>query len=56
MTNVSACSSDIAYRPGLRFRDVFLGTVAAGALSLAFGGPALAVRQPAARLMPLLPS
>jgi uncharacterized protein with beta-barrel porin domain len=27
---------------GLRFRDAFLGTVAASALSLAFGGPALA--------------
>jgi uncharacterized protein with beta-barrel porin domain len=44
MTNVRACPSGIAVagRPGLRFRDAFLGTVAAGALSLAFGGPALA--------------
>ena len=33
---------------GLRFRDAFLGTVAAGALSLAFGGPALAGPVPAA--------
>ena len=32
---------------GLRFRDAFLGTVAAGALSLAFGGPALAGPLPA---------
>jgi hypothetical protein len=36
--NVSACPSV----PGSRFRDAFLGTVAAGALSLAFAGPALA--------------
>jgi len=45
MSNVWACPSDIAAasRPGiLRFRGAFLGTVAAGALSLAFGGPALA--------------
>jgi hypothetical protein len=45
MTNVRACPSGIAVagRPaGARFRDAFLGTVAAGALSLAFGGPALA--------------
>jgi uncharacterized protein with beta-barrel porin domain len=45
MTDVWACPSGIAAvgRPlGLRFRDAFLGTVAAGALSLAFGGPALA--------------
>ena len=42
MMNVSACPSGIAGRPGSRFRDAFLGTVAAGALSLAFGGPALA--------------
>jgi uncharacterized protein with beta-barrel porin domain len=38
MMNVSACPSV----PGSRFRDAFLGTVAAGALSLAFAGPALA--------------
>src|SRR3984957_16690972 len=42
MTNVSACSSGIACRPGLRFRNAFLGTVAAGALSLALSSPALA--------------
>ncbi|MDR3483319.1 MAG: autotransporter domain-containing protein [Bradyrhizobium sp.] len=44
MTNVWTCPSGVAAagRPGLRFRDAFLGTVAAGALSLAFGGPALA--------------
>jgi uncharacterized protein with beta-barrel porin domain len=47
MTNVWACPSGIAAagpasRSGSRFRDAFLGTVAAGALSLAFGGPALA--------------
>ena len=42
MMNVSACPSGMACRPGSRFRDAFLGTVAAGALSLAFGGPALA--------------
>jgi uncharacterized protein with beta-barrel porin domain len=46
MTDVWACPSGIAAagRPlGLRFRDAFLGTVAAGALSLAFSGPALAL-------------
>jgi uncharacterized protein with beta-barrel porin domain len=47
MTSVWACpggitAAGLAGRPGLRFRDAFLGTVAAGALSLAFGGPALA--------------
>jgi uncharacterized protein with beta-barrel porin domain len=46
MKNVWACPGGItaaAGRPmGLRFRDAFLGTVAAGALSLAFAGPALA--------------
>jgi uncharacterized protein with beta-barrel porin domain len=45
MTNVWACPSGIATagRPvGRRFRNAFLGTVAAGALSLAPGGPALA--------------
>ena len=48
MTNVWACpggmtAAGLAGRPmGLRFRDAFLGPVAAGALSLAFGGPALA--------------
>jgi uncharacterized protein with beta-barrel porin domain len=48
MTNVWACpggitAAGLAGRPmGLRFRDAFLGTVAAGALSLAFSGPALA--------------
>src|ERR1700728_2926406 len=48
MKNVWACPGGITAaglvgRPlGLRFRDAFLGTVAAGALSLAFGGPALA--------------
>jgi hypothetical protein len=36
-------AAGLAGRPmGLRFRDAFLGTVAAGALSLAFSGPALA--------------
>src|SRR5580658_2630094 len=36
-------TASIADRPiRLRFRNAFLGTVAAGALSLAFGGPALA--------------
>jgi len=47
MTNVRACPSGFAaagpaIRSGSRFRDAFLGTVAAGALSLAFGGSALA--------------
>jgi uncharacterized protein with beta-barrel porin domain len=48
MTNIWACPKGIAAtglggRPlGLRFRDGFLGTVAAGTLSLAFAGPALA--------------
>ena len=45
MTNIWACPRGIAAtgRPaGARFRNAFLGTVAAGALSLAFGGPALA--------------
>jgi hypothetical protein len=45
MTNVWGCprGNAAAGRPiGLRFRNAFLGTVAAGALSLAFGGPALA--------------
>ena len=45
MTNVWSCPSSVstAARPiGLRFRDAFLGTVAAGALSLALGSPALA--------------
>jgi uncharacterized protein with beta-barrel porin domain len=45
MASVWACPSGIAAadRPvGLRFRDAFLGTVAAGALSLACGGAALA--------------
>jgi len=47
MTNVWACPSGIvtagpASRSGSRFRNAFLGTVAAGALSLAFAGPALA--------------
>ncbi len=48
MTDVWGCpggmtATVLADRPiGLRFRDAFLGTVAAGALSLAFGGPALA--------------
>ncbi|MEH2484177.1 autotransporter outer membrane beta-barrel domain-containing protein [Bradyrhizobium sp. AZCC 2230] len=45
MTNIWACPTGIAAtsRPaGARFRNAFLGTVAAGALSLAFGGPALA--------------
>jgi uncharacterized protein with beta-barrel porin domain len=52
MTNVWACpggmtAAGLAGRPmGLRFRDAFLGTVAAGALSLAFGGPALATPMP----------
>jgi uncharacterized protein with beta-barrel porin domain len=40
-------AAGLAGRPmGLRFRDAFLGTVAAGALSLAFSGPALAVPVP----------
>src|ERR1700738_2215621 len=43
MTNVWACpSGGPAGRPGLRFRNAFLGTVAVGALSLALSGPALA--------------
>jgi hypothetical protein len=44
MTNLWTCPGGgaAAGRPGPRFRDAFLGTVAAGALSLAFGGPALA--------------
>jgi uncharacterized protein with beta-barrel porin domain len=45
MTNIWACPRGIAAtgRPaGARFRNAFLGTVAAGALSLAFGSPALA--------------
>jgi hypothetical protein len=53
MTSVWACpggitAAGVAGRPlGLRFRDAFLGTVAAGALSLAFSGPALALLLPA---------
>jgi uncharacterized protein with beta-barrel porin domain len=48
MTSVWACpggitAAGLAGRPGRRFRDAFLGTVAAGALSLAFGGPAQAL-------------
>ncbi|MET4068994.1 uncharacterized protein with beta-barrel porin domain [Bradyrhizobium sp. S3.2.6] len=49
MTNVWTCPGGVAAagRPmGLRLRDAFLGTVAAGALSLAFGGPALAAPLP----------
>ncbi len=43
MTNVWACTNGSpAGRPGVRFRDAFLGTVAAGALSLALSSPALA--------------
>ena len=45
MTNIWACPTGIAAagRPaGARFRNALLGTVAAGALSLAFGSPALA--------------
>ena len=43
MTNIWACPRGTTGRPaGARFRNAFLGTVAAGALSLAFGGPALA--------------
>jgi uncharacterized protein with beta-barrel porin domain len=45
MTKIWACPRGIAAtgRPaGARFRVTFLGTVAAGALSLAFSGPALA--------------
>jgi uncharacterized protein with beta-barrel porin domain len=48
MTDVWGCpggmtATGLAGRAtGLRFRDAFLGTVAASALSLAFGGPALA--------------
>ena len=52
MTSVWACpggitAAGLAGRPDLRFRDAFLGTVAAGALSLAFGGSALAGPLPA---------
>ena len=52
MTSVGACPGGITAaglvgRPvGLRFRNAFLGTVAAGALSLALSGPALAVPVP----------
>jgi uncharacterized protein with beta-barrel porin domain len=44
MKNVGAFPGGMAATgpTGLRFRNSFLGTVAAGALSLAFGGPALA--------------
>jgi uncharacterized protein with beta-barrel porin domain len=48
MTCVSVCPGGITAvalsgrAVGLRFRDIFLGTVAAGALSLALGGSALA--------------
>jgi uncharacterized protein with beta-barrel porin domain len=43
MSNVWVCTNGgPAGRPGLRFRDAFLGTVAAGALSLALSSPALA--------------
>jgi uncharacterized protein with beta-barrel porin domain len=43
MTNIWACPRGTTGRPaGARFRNAFLGTVAAGALSLAFAGPALA--------------
>jgi uncharacterized protein with beta-barrel porin domain len=44
MKNVGASPGGMAATgpTGLRFRNTFLGTVAAGALSLAFGGPALA--------------
>jgi hypothetical protein len=47
MTSVGTCPSGIAAaglagRPSPRFRDAFLGTVAAGALSLVSGAPALA--------------
>jgi hypothetical protein len=44
MTNVWTCPCGVAAagRSGLRFRDAFLGTVAAGALSLALSSPALA--------------
>ncbi len=43
MSNVWVCANGgPAGRPGLRFRDAFLGTVAAGALSLALSSPALA--------------
>jgi hypothetical protein len=45
MKNVRGYPGGIAAanRPvSLRFRDSFLGTVAAGALSLAFAGPVLA--------------
>jgi uncharacterized protein with beta-barrel porin domain len=45
MTKVWSCPSGIAAADGpvgLRLRDAFLGTVAAGALSLVFGAPALA--------------
>jgi hypothetical protein len=52
MTSVGACPGGITAAGlvgrsvGLRFRDAFLGTVAAGALSLALSGPALAVPVP----------
>jgi hypothetical protein len=49
MTNLWTCPGGVATagRPvGSRLRDAFLGTVAAGALSLAFGGPALAGNDP----------
>ena len=43
MTKLGSCSGGIAAaRRPVRSRNAFLGTVAAGALSLAFGGPALA--------------
>jgi hypothetical protein len=45
MTNMWGCPGNIAAAggpAGLRFRNAFLGTVAAGALSLAFGGQSLA--------------
>ncbi len=50
MKNVRGYPSGIAAANcpgGARFRDAFLGTVAAGALSLASGGPALASPLPA---------
>ena len=52
MTDVWGCpggmtATGLACRPiGRRFRDAFLGTVAAGALSLAFGGTAQATPVP----------
>ena len=44
MTGMRPYSGGVATasRPGLRLRDAFLGTIAAGTLSLVFGGPALA--------------